>query len=93
MGEDLLSTWRGYSASPTLPVPSFYPVCLACNYRMSPEGCTAFLPALLSLLLPKCLLGLVSLRPQREGLFFTLYLAYRAWSCSTRLWQKSSIFK
>lgn len=77
MGEDLLSTWLGHSASPTLPVPDFYPVWLPYNYKISPEGCTAFLPSLLSLLLPKYLLVLVSLRPQR--LFFTLHLAYRVW--------------
>lgn len=78
-GEDLLSTWLGHSASPTLPVPNFYPIWLPYNYRMSPERCTAFLPSLLSLLLPKCLLVLVSLRPQTQRLFFTLYLAYRVW--------------
>lgn len=46
------------------------------NYWMSSAPCTAFL---LSFLTPECLLVFVSLGPQTQRLFFTLYLAYRLW--------------
>lgn len=46
MGEDLVSAWLGYRASPTLPVPNFDPFWLPYNYRMSPERCTELLPSL-----------------------------------------------